>query len=87
MLMSVVLAVGMIVMLCTGALAEDPVSTKDSMVIVLDREPVSLDPVDVYVAVKSLVDSCVYDTLLDVDSDGNTIPGLAQSWEQVDELT
>ena len=75
-LMSVVLAVGMIVMLCTGALAEDPVSTKDSMVIVLDREPVSLDPVDVYVAVKSLV-----------DSDGNTIPGLAQSWEQVDELT
>lgn len=86
-LMSVVLAVGMIVMLCTGALAEDPVSTKDSMVIVLDREPVSLDPVDVYVAVKSLVDSCVYDTLLDVDSDGNTIPGLAQSWEQVDELT
>jgi len=86
-LLSVVLAIAMLVTMSAAALAQAPVSSKDNMVIVLDREPVSLDPVDVFVNVKSLVDSCVYDTLLEIDNEGNTVPSLAKSWEQVDELT
>ena len=61
----------------TSALAESPTTAKDSMTIVLDREPVSLDPVGVYVNVKSLVDNCIYDTLIKIDNDGNTVPCLA----------
>lgn len=71
----------------TSVLAESPTTAKDSMTIVLDREPVSLDPVGVYVSVKSLVDNCIYDTLIKIDNDGNTVPCLAETWEQVDELT
>ena len=82
-----VLAVMMIALMAFPAMAETPVSSKDSMIVVLDREPVSLDPVDVFVNVKSMVDSCIYDTLLKFDNDGNTVPCLAESWKQVDEIT
>lgn len=86
-LLSVVLAIALLMTMSVAAMAETPVSSKDSMVVVLDREPVSLDPVDVFVNVKSMIDGNVYDTLLETDNEGNTVPGLAESWEQVDELT
>ena len=85
--MSMMLAVLLCFTMACGALAEDPVSTKDSMTIVIDREPVSLDPVDVFVNVKSMIDNCIYDTLLKVDTEGNVVANLAESWTKVDDLT
>ena len=60
---------------------------KDTLTVVLDREPVSFDPVDVFVNVKSMIDNCIYDTLIKIDNDGHAVPGLAESWEQVDDTT
>ena len=53
----------------------------------IDREPISLDPADGNVAVKRLIESNIYDTLLDFNTEMEVEPNLAESWEKLDDLT
>ncbi len=62
-------------------------STKDTLIMGVDREPVSLDPADVLTNVKQMIENGIYDTLLTFDADMTIQPRLAESWEKVDELT
>lgn len=60
---------------------------KDTLVVAQSSDVKSMDPV----ASNDIPSHCVYlhiyDTLLDRDDDGNLVPCLAQTWEQVDPLT
>lgn len=62
-------------------------TAKDELIIALDREPVSLDPADANVNVKRMVESNIYDTLLNFNIDMEVVSNVAESWENVDELT
>lgn len=66
---------------------EETVSDKDTLVVAFDREPATLDPLGNNVTVKRMIERNIFDTLLKFDDDLNPIPWLAESWEQVDELT
>lgn len=65
----------------------EPVSTKDTMTIVLDQEIVTADPADQAQRATSQFMLQMYETLLYFDEDGNTAPRLAETVEQVDDLT
>lgn len=65
----------------------ETVSAKETLTVAANREPVSLDPTDVTVTYATLIDSHIYDCLLKMDKDLNIIPWLAESYEQVDDLT
>lgn len=69
---------------CSGA---DPVTTQDTLTFAIDREPVSLDPIDVTVNVKGMIQSCIFDKLLAFDDKLNIVPGLAESWKKLDDQT
>jgi peptide/nickel transport system substrate-binding protein len=58
-----------------------------SIVVAVDGDAGTLDPTvdDTYAA--TLVDLQVFDTLLNVDDNGDYTPGLAVSWDQPDPLT
>lgn len=62
-------------------------SSKDTLTLAANREPVSLDPTDVTVTYASLIDSQIYDCLLKIDKDQKIIPWLAESYEQMDDIT
>lgn len=62
-------------------------SDKDTLIVGLDREPATLDPMGNNVVIKRMLDACMFDTLLKFDDDLKPMPWLAESWEQVDELT
>ena len=63
------------------------VSAKDTMIVVIDREPPSLDPLDATSTAKRNVECNIYDTLLCFDENMKPSPWLAESYEQIDELT
>lgn len=51
-------------------------------------QPVSFDPADANLVVNEYTEYDCYDTLLDFNQDGtDVVPALAESWEQVDDLT
>jgi len=58
---------------------------KDTITMTVDREPASLDPA-VYVSTYNAHDQ-IYEGLVTYDLDGNIVPLLAESYEQVDDIT
>ncbi|MEA4919682.1 MAG: ABC transporter substrate-binding protein [Clostridiaceae bacterium] len=60
---------------------------KDSIVLAANREPASLDPAAVTVSYATLIESNIYDCLLQFDADCNVVSDLAESWKQLDDLT
>lgn len=66
---------------------EEKISSKDNLVVAFDREPATLDPLGNNVTVKRMIEANIFDTLLKFDENLEAAPGLAESWEQVDDLT
>lgn len=60
---------------------------KDELVVVLKGEPSNIDPHGNGELVAFTVQTAVYDTLVTKDVDGNVVPALATSWEEVDDKT
>lgn len=71
----------------SGTGGTEQVSTKDTLTIALDREPAALDPPVSNVAVKRMIENNLFDTLLKFDDNMTPKAWIAESWEQVDELT
>lgn len=66
---------------------EETVSSRDNLVVAFDREPATLDPLGNNVNVKRMIEANIFDTLLKFDENLEPSPCLAESWEQVDDLT
>lgn len=68
---------------------EDPAvdSTRDIIRIALVANPTTLDPYNTTDSPASRVNVNIHETLVKRDADMNLIPGLAESWEIVDETT
>ncbi|MDD2573669.1 MAG: ABC transporter substrate-binding protein [Firmicutes bacterium] len=66
---------------------EEIVSSKDTMTVAIDREPQSMDPTATNISITCTIVSQIFDTLLDFDPDMNIIPSLAESYEQIDDVT
>ena len=60
-------------------------TSKDTITMTVDREPASLDPA-VYVSTYNAHDQ-IFEGLVTYDLEGNIVPLLAESWEQVDDVT
>ena len=60
-------------------------TSKDTITMTVDREPASLDPA-VYVSTYNAHDQ-IYEGLVTYDIEGNIVPLLAESYEQVDDVT
>lgn len=60
---------------------------KDTLVVAVSAEPVTLDPSDQNDNASSMAIRQIFDTLLTQDTDMNIQPGLAESWEFTDNLT
>ena len=65
----------------------EKVSSKDTLVVAFDREPATLDPLGNNVTVKRMIEGSIFDTLLEFNENMEPSPCLAESWEQIDELT
>lgn len=67
------------------------VANEDGLVVLnvaSTNQPVSFDPADANLVVNEYTEYDCYDTLLDFNQDGtDVVPALAESWEQVDDLT
>ena len=67
---------------------EDTTATGGGDLIIAElSDAQSLDPHGSNDVSSSNVQSNIYETLVNRDADGNLVPGLAESWTQVDELT
>ncbi|WP_294474383.1 ABC transporter substrate-binding protein [uncultured Ruminococcus sp.] len=67
-------------------------SSDDNGLVVLNvaatNQPVSFDPADANLVVNEYTQYDCYDTLLDFNAEGtDVVPALAESWEQVDDVT
>ncbi len=62
-------------------------AAKEVMTVAIDREPQSLDPTATNISITCTIVAQIFDTLLDFDTDMNIVPGLAESYEQIDSLT
>jgi len=58
---------------------------RDTLTVAIQREPKSLIPYESNDTGTDYTTSQVYETLIKYDDDLNMIPGLAESWEQVDD--
>ena len=65
----------------------ETISSKDTMIVAIDREPASIDPAGNTVSMKRLMENAIYDTLLTFDNELKPTAALAESWEQLDDLT
>lgn len=83
-------------LLTTGCGAKTDASTatpdasaevKDTIVIAQGADAKSLDPYGTTDSPAGKVMSCIFDTLVTRDDEGNIAPGLAESWEIVDDIT
>ena len=88
---SVVLAL-LLVVTASAGLSQGPVLAQDAerggqLSIGLDLEPDSLDPAITPYAVSHTIMMNIFDTLVWRDTEGNFVPGLAESWEINDEGT
>ena len=62
-------------------------SVKDEVVVILRAEPSNIDPHGNTELVAMTTQVQIFETLVTKDQDGNIIPCLAESWEQIDERT
>ncbi|NMB20185.1 MAG: glutathione ABC transporter substrate-binding protein [Firmicutes bacterium] len=69
------------------ALGSGVVAAKDTIIIAQGADAKTLDPYNTTDAPAGRVMSVIFDTLLTRDDDGNVAPGLAESWEIVDDTT
>lgn len=66
----------------------ESVSTaKKDLVVAIDREPQALDPTGSNHSIACTIVAQMFETLLKFDSEMNVIPGLAESFEQIDDTT
>lgn len=77
------LALALVLSLSGGALAE----VKDSLIWVQGADVTSMDPHQGKETPAVQVTCNIFDTLLLVDPSGNPIPCLAESWENIDDVT
>lgn len=70
-----------------GTGAETGGETKDTLTIAQGADPVSLDPYGTTDTPAIRVASCIFETLVTRDDNGDIAPGLAESWEIVDDTT
>lgn len=62
-------------------------SSKNELKVAIRAEPSTLDPHNSTALANFAVQRVVYDTLVVQDRNGEIVPGLAESWEVIDELT
>lgn len=60
---------------------------KDTLNVVMEREPSSLDIINVSSQPGVMISKLVFGTLVEKDGEGNILPGLATEWTQIDDLT
>ena len=73
-----------VIVFSSGVFAED---TKQELVIAFEQDTVSFDLHNYRSGQDMITGSLVYETLVFFDKDGNIVPKLATSWEQIDPLT
>ncbi|MEA4962333.1 glutathione ABC transporter substrate-binding protein [Lutispora sp.] len=66
---------------------DTPKEVKDTIIIAQGADAKSLDPYGTTDSPAGRVASCIFDTLVTRDDEGNVAPGLAESWEIVDDTT
>jgi len=90
------IALALIVVLMVGMLAgcgggggnkSSNVEDKDELIVATAYDAKSLDPHAVNDVASSNVMLQIYDTLVTIDGDGNINPSVAETFEQVDEVT
>ena len=62
-------------------------SVKDEVVVVLKAEPSNIDPHGNTELVAMTTQVQIFETLVTKDEEGNIVPCLAESWEQIDDHT
>ncbi|MEG0730066.1 MAG: glutathione ABC transporter substrate-binding protein, partial [Cetobacterium sp.] len=62
-------------------------AAKETIVIAQGADAKSLDPHSTNDQPSSRVSAQIYDRLVEQDTDMNVIPGLAEKWEQIDDVT
>lgn len=62
-------------------------AVKKELVVAIDREPQALDPTGSNHSIACTIVSQMFETLLKFDSQMNVVPGLAESYEQIDDTT
>ena len=62
-------------------------TSKDSLVIAIGYDASSLDPTSVNDVPSSTLISQLYETLVEIDENSEVVPGLAESFEQIDDVT
>ncbi len=72
---------------CGGEKSTTAPAEKDTLVVADGASPTSLDPRAANNNVSSRVMVQIYDTLVEQDENIQIQPGLAESWEQVDDVT
>lgn len=71
-----------------GTDAASPKIAKETIVIVTESEPETLDPVSANTDAIALTLGMIGDHLFDLNADGSITPGgIVESWEQIDDLT
>lgn len=92
--LAAMLAITMLVTAGCGAKTDVPASgtpapavVKDTIVIAQGADAKSLDPYGTTDSPAGRVMSAIFDTLVTRDDEGNVAPGLAESWEIVDDKT
>lgn len=60
---------------------------RDTLIVGMDREPAGLDPASSHVTTAVMIFNNIYDTLLAFDTDMQIQPRLAESYEQLDDVT
>lgn len=87
--MRVKLSLLLVVIMITAAFAgcSPDATEKDTLIFAVDREPASLNPHGSNDAGTSFVTNLIYEKLVTFDNDMNLVPGLATSWENIDDTT
>ena len=71
----------------SGETAAENAAVKDEVTVVLKGEPSNIDPHGNTELVAMTTQVQIFETLVKKDEEGNIVPGLAESWEQVDDKT
>ncbi len=71
----------------SAAPAQPAAPVKDTLVVGLTANPVSLDPFKTTDSPAGRVNYAIHETLVLRDAENNIVPGLAESWEIVDDVT
>ena len=85
LLVVIILVVALLASACDGG--KDKPQTKDSLVVGLTANPITLDPYNTTDSPAGKVNKNMHETLVKYDKDMNVVPCLAESWEIVDDIT